>query len=102
MRYCRAVPPSSGLVVQCTSLGLRAGDPLPLDAGALAGAAHVLDLVYPDTEFVRAARAAGVRADGGLGLLVHQGALSVQRWLGRVPDVGVMRAAAEAELRRRG
>lgn len=94
--------PRGGLVVQCTSLGLRDGDPLAIPVERLEGAARLLDLVYPDPPLVRAARAAGVPAEDGLGLLVAQGVLSVGRWLGATPDAGVMRAAAEAELRRRG
>jgi shikimate 5-dehydrogenase len=34
-------------------------------------------------------------------MLVHQAALQQQLWLGQLPDVAVMRRAAEAELARR-
>jgi shikimate 5-dehydrogenase len=37
----------------------------------------------------------------GLGMLVHQAAIQQQLWTGSSPDVGVMRAAALAELDRR-
>ncbi|MFN8179877.1 MAG: shikimate dehydrogenase [bacterium] len=94
--------PAGGLVVQCTSLGLRADDPLPLAGELLEGAGRVVDLVYPDTALVRAARERGVSASGGLGLLVAQGALAFERWTGQRPDARVLRAAAEAELLRRG
>ena len=31
-------------------------------------------------------------------MLIHQAALQQQRWLGTLPDVAVMRAAAESAL----
>jgi shikimate dehydrogenase len=94
-----AVP--GGLVVNCTPLGLRAGDPPPIGAAALEGAGAYLDLVYPSPPGVLAARQAGVRAEDGAGLLVAQGALSFARWTGRVADVTAMRAAVDRELTRR-
>ena len=93
--------PPGGLVVNCTTVGLAAGDPPPIDPEALAGAGRVLDLVYPETELVRAAREVGVPADHGLGLLVAQGALSLERWTGIEADRSAMRAGAERELARR-
>ena len=55
-----------------------AGAPLP--PGAL-----VYDLVYnpPETELVRTARQAGLLASSGLGMLVEQAALALERWTGR-------------------
>jgi shikimate dehydrogenase len=93
--------PAGGLVVQCTSLGLREGDPLPIEPADLEGAARVVDLVYPDPPIVRAARARGIPASDGLGLLVAQGALALERWTGVAPDRRVMRDAVAGELRRR-
>lgn len=93
--------PAGGIVVQCTSLGLHAGDPLPMEPDLLAGAGRVVDLVYPETPLVHAARAQGIPAADGLGLLVAQGALSFERWTSRRIDARVLRDAAEAELGRR-
>jgi len=93
--------PEGGLVVNCTSLGLRDGDPLPIGAQALAGAKAVLDLVYPDTALVLAARRAGIRAEHGLGMLVHQGCLAFERWTSRLPGPRVLAGAAAEETRRR-
>jgi shikimate dehydrogenase len=63
----------------------------------------VVDIVYHplDTGLLRAARAAGAATVDGLGMLVHQAALQQRWWTGDDPDVGAMRAAAEAELARR-
>lgn len=96
------------LVVNATSVGFGTGpdDPgsLPLDPDVLHPELLVADLVYHplDTALLRAARSAGARTFDGLGVLVHQAALQQQLWLGHLPDVAVMRAAAEAELARRG
>ncbi len=58
--------------------------------------AFVYDLVYnpPDTQFVREARAHGLRAATGLGMLIEQGALAFELWTGRQAPRAVMRQAA--------
>jgi len=96
-----AKAPGGGLVVNCTSLGLRGGDPLPIGGQALAGAEAVLDLVYPDTDLVLTARSAGLRAEHGLGMLVHQGCLAFRRWTNVAADPGTLITAATEESRRR-
>jgi shikimate dehydrogenase len=60
----------------------------------------VFDLVYNpgETRLLSQARAAGATAIGGLGMLVHQGALGFALWTGRRPPVDGMRAAAERAL----
>jgi shikimate dehydrogenase len=80
------------LVVNATPLGLRDGDPFPVDVEALPSGSAVFDLVYrvEETAWVRAARAAGHRAADGRGMLVEQGALAFERWFGRAPDRNVM------------
>lgn len=90
------------LVVNATSVGFGS-DELPLDPAVLHPEQLVADLVYHplDTALLRAARAVGARTFDGLGMLVHQAALQQQLWLGQLPDVAVMRAAAEAEFSRR-
>ncbi len=54
-------------------------DELPIPEGWL-----VYDLVYkpPETTFLRRARAAGLPAVNGLGMLVEQAALALERWTG--------------------
>lgn len=96
------------IVVNATSVGFGGdkgdgGSALPLEETWLRPEHVVADLVYHplDTALLRAARAVGARAVDGLGMLVHQAALQQQLWTGELPDVAVMRAAAEAELIRR-
>jgi shikimate dehydrogenase len=85
------------LVVNATPLG-RTGERLPhpaLHPGVL-----VVDLLYRPavTPLLQAARGAGAGAYGGLGLLLHQAALSFELWTGQEPPMPVMSAAALAEL----
>jgi shikimate dehydrogenase len=90
------------LVVNATSLGLSAGDSSPVDGACLRKGQAVYDMVYHrDTALLAAARAAGARASGGLGMLVRQGARAFEIWFNRKPPVDAMRAAAEEELKRR-
>ena len=89
------------VVINTTPLGLAASDPLPLPQ-APAGATVALDMVYggDDTPWVRAMRAAGLRAADGRAMLVAQGAAALERWFpGERAPVEVMRAAVDARLR---
>ena len=64
---------------------------------ALPDGAVALDVVYapPDTPFLRAARARGLRVANGAGMLARQGALAFEIWLGTPAPLGVMRAVLE-------
>ena len=63
--------------------------------------AFVYDLVYnpADTLLTRQARAAGLRAATGLGMLVEQGALGFELWTGKTAPRKLMREEAEQKLR---
>lgn len=86
------------LVVNATPLGLQPGDPAPIDLQRLRRASAVLDLVYApgETEWVRSARALGLRAADGRYMLLHQGAAAFERWWGRPAPIEAMTAALEA------
>jgi shikimate dehydrogenase len=73
---------------------------LPLDAVPFRPGVLAVDLIYlpPSTRFVRTARAAGATALDGLGMLVHQAALSFRLWTGLEGPLQVMRDAARAAL----
>ena len=87
------------LVINATSLGLRASDPLPSDLSRLE-ATVAFDCVYgrEGTAWTRHARGAGLTADDGLEMLVEQARLSVLNWLGVEPPAGPMHEAARAAL----
>jgi len=90
------------LVLNATSLGLKASDPLPFDEArfGLGRAAAVYDMVYrpAETGLLRAARAAGCRAANGMGMLLHQGARALEIWTGLPAPVGIMRQALAGAL----
>ncbi len=90
------------IVVNATSVGMGTGE-LPVDPDRLRPGQVVADLVYHplDTALLRAAHAVGCTTVDGLGMLVHQAVRQQVLWTGRHPDPAIMRAAAEAELRRR-
>lgn len=83
------------LVVNCTSLGLEAEDPLPLDLGSLARVGAALDVVYGerDTAWVRHARSLEIPAADGREMLLQQGAAAFRRWWGREAPLEAMRRA---------
>jgi shikimate dehydrogenase len=92
-----AVAATVDLVVNATPVGMGGGSAVPVTPPA---GPVVADLVYHplDTALLRAARANGCPTVDGLGMLVHQAALQVERWTsGRAP-VDAMRAAALAAL----
>ncbi len=62
--------------------------PLP-DLAPLPGGALVTDIVYVplETPILTAARARGLRAADGLGMLLHQAVPGFERWFGRRPAV---------------
>jgi shikimate dehydrogenase len=88
------------LIVNATPLGLAGSQDLPVDPTLLREGQLLVDLVPNPavTPLMRAARDRGAGVAGGVGMLVHQGALAFGLWTGRSAPVGVMRAAAESAL----
>ncbi|MFC4639293.1 shikimate dehydrogenase [Deinococcus hohokamensis] len=89
-----------GLIINASSAGLNAPDETPLaefDFGTLRPGALVYDMVYKpaETRVMREARAAGVRAENGLGMLAHQARLAFAAWTGRDVPVEVFLSALE-------
>lgn len=97
VEFLRAASTEADLVVNATPLGLH-GEELPIPA--VGSQSLVVDLLYrPATTPMQVrAREAGAAAFGGLGLLLHQAALSFELWTGREPPLEAMSAAALAEL----
>jgi shikimate dehydrogenase len=91
---------AADLVVQCTPIGMKPGDPSPLPTNSFQAGQRAFDLVYmhPETPFLAAARAAGARTANGLGMLLHQGARAFEIWTGRAPPAPVMRRALEEKV----
>ncbi len=87
------------LVVNATPLGAH-GEELPVPP--FRPEMLAVDLLYRPsaTPLLAAAEAARCPAFGGLGLLLHQAALSFELWTGQAAPLAVMSAAAEDELER--
>ena len=83
------------LIVNATSLGLKPTDPSPVPPALLSAHHLVYDLQTHDDAFQMEARFQGARVSNGLSMLVHQGALSFERWFGVKPDISAMRRALE-------
>lgn len=85
------------LVLNATSLGLKASDPLPIDVARFpfTHARAVYDMIYrpAETPFLAAAREAGCRVANGLGMLLYQGARALEIWTGKPAPLEVMRDA---------
>ena len=89
------------LLVNTSSLGMIGQPPLEIDLSALPKRAVVADVVYVPlrTPLIEAARARGLRAVEGLGMLLHQAAPAFARWFGPRPEVTPeLRALVEAEV----
>jgi shikimate dehydrogenase len=88
------------LVVNATPLGMH-GEEGPVPVERLNPGQLVVDTVYHpmETPFLAAARARGIRAANGLGMLVHQAALAFEGWTGVEAPLAVMRAAAAGDPR---
>jgi len=82
----------AGLLVNTTALGMAGkpgADELPANPDLLPRHAIVTDIVYVplETPLLKAARASGLKAVDGLGMLLHQAAPGFARWFGRQPVV---------------
>jgi shikimate dehydrogenase len=82
------------LLINATTVGMRAGDSPPVAVGQLRRGLIVYDLVYHrETALVRAARRRGCVAADGTSMLLYQGAASLRLWLRRAPPLEAMRRA---------
>lgn len=83
------------LIVNTSSLGLKAGDASILPRGFLKRGHLVYDTIYqpPITPLLALAAGVGSRTSNGLTMLMHQGALAFQIWFPQSDPLPVMRAA---------
>lgn len=83
------------LIVNTTSVGLKAGDGSPLPETCLRSGLRVYDTIYRPavTPLLESASRAGARTSNGLSLLLHQGVLAFQHWFPRTDPLPHMRAA---------
>jgi len=79
----------AALLVNTTSLGMAGHPALEIDLSPLPAEAVVADIVYVplETGLLAAARARGLRAVDGLGMLLHQARPGFEAWFGVAPVV---------------
>ena len=96
--FLRAGLKTSDLIVNCTALGMKAEDKSPIRAALMEPRHLVYDTIYVAhrTPLLVAADKAKATGANGLPMLLHQGALSFERWFQREAPVEVMRAALNA------
>ncbi|MBP6179376.1 MAG: shikimate dehydrogenase [Anaerolineales bacterium] len=87
-------PATFNLIVNTTPVGMTPNpdhSPLPENL-SLPANAFVYDLVYNprETKLVREARAQGLNASTGLGMLIEQAILAFEKWTGRIPPRDVL------------
>jgi len=92
-------PSTFDLIVNTTPLGMTPNtesSPLPENL-SLPANAFVYDLVYNprETKLVHDARAQGLNASTGLGMLIEQAALAFEIWTGHTPPREVLYASVE-------
>ena len=88
-------------LINATPVGMNPQDPLIIDPDWLSSSLLVFDLVYNlgETKLMKAARERGCRVIGGLGMLIHQGAISFKLWTGKDAPIRVMREVLEEKFR---
>lgn len=93
--------PERGVVINATSLGLKAQDPAPMDTACLPPAWKVYDMIYnpPATTLLQQAAAEGRDCANGLSMLVHQGARSLELWSHETVDAHSMMSAVRHTLK---
>jgi shikimate dehydrogenase len=84
----------AGVLVNTTTIGMKGEGDLGIDLSGMAATGVVADIVYVplETKLLADARACGLRAVDGLGMLLHQAVPGFEKWFG-------VRPAVTAELR---
>jgi shikimate dehydrogenase len=91
------------IIINATSVGMRAGDARLFDGRLLKRRQAVFDIVYNrDTRLLQDARAAGSVAIDGVMMLVYQGAKALEIWTGAKAPVDLMERAVREALARGG
>jgi len=89
----------STLLINATPVGMNEGDPCVIDPDYLHKDLLIYDVVYNrETPLVGEAKKRGIKALGGIGMLIHQGAASFEIWTGQKAPVEVMKNKILEEL----
>lgn len=87
------------VIINATPVG-QGNEPPVIPTGSIPRSAVLVDLVYrpPVTPLIQAARDRGAIAHSGLGMLLHQAAISFEIWTGVEAPIDAMSAAGLWEL----
>lgn len=91
----------SDILINATSVGMEPNvDEALVTADMMHSDLIVNDIVYkpPKTRLLKEAEKAGAKTIGGLEMLVHQGAASLEIWTGKKAPIDVMREAAREAI----
>lgn len=90
------------LLVQTTSVGLHR-EPFPFSLAGISKQALVVDIIFNpmETVFLKEAKNLGCRTQNGIGMLLYQGALAWEFWLGGKAPVEEMGQALKNQLLQR-
>lgn len=92
-------PSNFQLIVNTTPVGMTPNvdqSPLPENL-SLSSSTFIYDLVYnpPETKLVKDARAQGLSATTGLGMLIEQATLAFELWTGHTPPREILQTATD-------
>lgn len=85
----------SNVLVNASTCGMKKDDPLPIEPKILPEGIALYDIIYnpSPTRLIKAARAKGIHAVNGLGMLLYQGASAFEIWTGKRAPIDAMRRA---------
>jgi shikimate dehydrogenase len=91
------------LLINASPVGMKDSDPSPVNVNLLHRNLSVFDLIYnKHTKLVKAAKAKGINACGGFGMLLYQGVFAFEIWTGKKAPVAIMCNALIAQVSLRG
>jgi shikimate dehydrogenase len=92
------LPSAFCLLINTTPLGMTPNTETCAWEGDFPPGAFVYDLVYnpPETLLMKRARAAGLQASNGLGMLIEQAALAFELWTGHKADRSAMKMSLDS------
>jgi len=88
------------LLINATSLGMQQQDPAPIDVSCFPTSTYVYDIIYNrKTRLLEEARKRGMNCQGGIDMLIYQGALSFKMWTGKDAPIEKMKKVVEEHLK---
>jgi shikimate dehydrogenase len=89
------------LLVNCTPIGMRPEDPMPIQVELLHKGLKVYDIVYTPskTKLVKAALRKSIKAVNGINMLLYQGVLAFELWTGKKAPVQLMKKELVGHIR---